>query len=202
MNEDNKPKAFIFIGRSGCGKGTQAKLFMEDFTKKRVGETFYHLESGEHFREFIKGKSFSSELSKKVMEDGKLQPEFLAVWAWSHLMVENLKKGDHLVLDGTPRKLREAHILETAFDYYGIGEVYVIHLDITKEETKKRLALRGRLDDINSEDVDKRLEWFDKEVSPVIEFYKNDSRYNYIHIDGERGVELIHEEVVEKVWNT
>ena len=201
MNEDHKPKAFIFIGRSGCGKGTQAKLFMDDFTEKRKGENFYHLESGAHFRDFIKGKSFSSELSKKIMERGKLQPEFLAVWAWSHLLVENLKKGDNLVLDGTPRKLREAHILETAFDYYDFGEIYVVHLDITRVETMKRLALRGRLDDINPEDVDKRLEWFDSEVAPAIDFYINNPRYNYIHINGEQSVEDIHREIIEKIWS-
>lgn len=201
MNEDNKPKAFIFIGRSGCGKGTQSKLFMDNFTEKRHNETFYHLESGSHFRDFIKGKSFSSGISKKIMDSGKLQPEFLAVWAWSHLLVENLKKGDNLVLDGTPRKLREAHILETAFDYYGFGEVYVVHLDITRDETKRRLVLRGRLDDTNPSDVEKRLDWFDAEVAPAIDFYINNPRYKYLHINGEQSVELIHQEIIEKIWS-
>ena len=199
MNEDTKPKAFIFIGRSGCGKGTQTELFINKFKEVKPDEGIYHLESGKNFRDFIDNKTFSSELSKDVMKTGKLQPEFLAIWVWSHLLVENLEKGEHLVLDGTPRKLRETHVLETAFDFYGFGEIYVIHLDITREETKRRLAVRGRLDDINPEDVDKRLEWFDNEVSPVIDFYIDNPRYKYVHINGEQSVDEIHKEIIKKV---
>jgi adenylate kinase family enzyme len=133
------------------------------------------------------------------MRIGKLQPEFLAVWVWSNLMVENLEKGQHLVLDGTPRKLREAHILETAFDFYGIKDVYVIHIDITKEETKRRLLVRGRLDDVDIENVEKRLEWFDSEVAPVIDFYFDNPRYKYLHINGEKEIEIIHQEILTKL---
>jgi len=199
MNEDTKPKAFIFIGRSGCGKGTQTELFIKKFNELRPKEEIYHLESGKNFREFINKENFSSELSKEIMEEGRLQPEFLATWVWSHLMIENLKKGENLILDGTPRRLREAHILETAFDFYGFGEIYVIHLDITKEETKKRLALRGRLDDVNPDEVDKRLDWFDNEVVPVIDFYINNPRYKYIHVNGEQEVEDTHQEILAKL---
>ena len=199
MNENNNQKAFIFIGRSGCGKGTHAKLFMEKFKAKNSSEPFYYLESGANFRDFIGKDSFSSLISKQIMEEGKLQPEFLAVWIWSHLMIENLKKGDHIVLDGTPRKLREAHILETALEFYGYKDIYVIHIDITREETKRRLKVRGRLDDKDSENVEKRLDWFDKEVVPAIDFYENNPQYKYIHVNGEREVEEIHEEIIQKI---
>ena len=199
MTEIKNPKTFIFIGRSGCGKGTQTELFINKFKELNPSEPLYYLESGKRFRDFIGEGTYSSELSKEIMKIGKLQPEFLAVWVWSNLMVENLKRGEHLVLDGTPRKLREAHILETAFDFYGLKEVYVIHLDITREETKRRLALRGRLDDKDPADVDKRLEWFDVEVAPAIDFYVNNPRYKYIHINGEQEVELIHKEILEKL---
>jgi adenylate kinase family enzyme len=199
MNEENKPKAFIFIGRSGCGKGTQAKLFMDKFRIANPDKSFYYLESGANFRDFIEKDNFSSALSKKIMGEGKLQPEFLAVWVWSHLMIENLKKGDYLVLDGTPRKLREAYILETALDFYGFGDVYVIHLDITKEETKRRLKIRGRLDDTDDKNVDGRLDWFDKDVVPAIDFYSSNPRYKYIHVYGDQEIEETHQEILEKL---
>ncbi len=202
MNETKNPKAFIFVGRSGCGKGMQAKLFIEKFKEKNPEDSFYYLESGEKFRDFIKQGTFSGELSKHVMHSGKLQPEFLAVWVWSNLIVENLKMGDHLILDGTPRKLREAHILETAFDFYGFKDVYVIHLDITREESKRRLAVRGRFDDKDPEEVEKRLEWFDIEVAPTIDFYVNNPRYKYIHINGEQEVEGTHQEILTKLNTT
>jgi adenylate kinase family enzyme len=199
MTEINNLKTFIFIGRSGCGKGTHAKLFMEKFRKANPDQPLYYLESGKKFRDFIEEKTYSSDLSSEIMRIGKLQPEFLAVWVWSNLMVENLEKGQHLVLDGTPRKLREAHILETAFDFYGIKDVYVIHIDITKEETKRRLLVRGRLDDVDIENVEKRLEWFDSEVAPVIDFYFDNPRYKYLHINGEKEIEIIHQEILTKL---
>jgi adenylate kinase len=199
MTEINNPKVFIFIGRSGCGKGTQVKLFSEKFKEDKPDQSFCYLESGKKFRDFISEETYSSRLSREAMDEGILQPEFLAVWAWSNLIVENLKKEDNLILDGTPRKLREAHILETAFDFYRFKDIYVIHLDITREESKKRLGERGRFDDKDPEDVEKRLEWFDNEVIPVIDFYINSTRYKYIHINGEQEMEAIHEEILLKL---
>ena len=199
MEQTNNPLTFIFIGRSGCGKGTQAELFIEKFKQVRPTEPLYYLESGKNFRDFISKETYSSELSKKVMQTGKLQPEFLAVWVWAHLMVKNMKAGEHLVLDGTPRKLREAHVLETALDFYGLKDIYVIHLDITREETKRRLAIRGRLDDKNPEEVEKRLDWFDNDVAPAIEFYCNSPKYKYVHVNGERPIDVVHEEIMQKL---
>ena len=199
MTQENNKKVFIFIGRSGCGKGTQAKLFMEKFKEGSPSESFYYLESGKRFRDYIEENTYSSELSKKIMEDGRLQPEFLAVWVWSNLLVENLKKGENLVLDGTPRKLREAHVLETAFDFYGFKDIYVIHVDITREETKRRLALRRRFDDKDPKDVERRLDWFDAEVAPIIDFYANSPLYKYIHVSGHQEIEETHKEIMEKL---
>lgn len=200
MTENNiNPLTFIFIGRSGCGKGTHADLFIKKFKEIHPEEPLYYLESGKNFREFICKDTFSSKLSKGVMETGKLQPEFLAVWVWSHLMVKNMKEGEHLVLDGTPRKLREAHVLETAFDFYGLKNIYVVHIDITRDETKRRLAIRGRMDDKDPAEVEKRLDWFDNDVAPVIEFYANNPRYKYIHVNGERDIEIVHNEIVDKL---
>ena len=193
-----KPVTFIFIGRSGCGKGTHTALLIEKFKQKNP-EPIYYLESGENFRNFIKGESYSNILSKKIYESGALQPEFLAVWTWSHLLVENFKEGEHLILDGTPRKLREAHVLETALDFYNLENVYVIYLNISREESKKRLLVRGRFDDRDPKEVDKRLDWFDKDVLPTVEFYRNNPRYNFLDINGEQSIEDVHKELVGKL---
>ncbi|PIQ66299.1 MAG: hypothetical protein COV96_02070, partial [Candidatus Zambryskibacteria bacterium CG11_big_fil_rev_8_21_14_0_20_42_18] len=60
----------IFIGRSGCGKGTQAGLlkdYIADLDEDK--HQILSVESGERFRQFIRGQSFSSELSRKVYEN-------------------------------------------------------------------------------------------------------------------------------------
>ncbi len=191
---------YIFVGRSGCGKGTQAKRLIKEKLEER-GEQVYYLESGDNFRKFIQGDKYSNQLSKKIYESGALQPEFLAVWVWSHLLVENLQEGQTLVLDGTPRKLRESHVLDSALSFYGYDQVYVIYINISKEESKKRLAARGRLDDINPAEVEKRMGWFDSEVMPVIEDYRDNDKYHFIEVNGEQEIDDTFADLLRKLAN-
>ena len=86
------PKTFIFIGRSGCGKGTQAELLQKILEQKFREMSMLHLETGKLFREFINGKTYTQELSHFIYEAGGLQPEFLTVHLWSDFFVGNMKK--------------------------------------------------------------------------------------------------------------
>ncbi len=189
---------YVFIGRSGCGKGTQAGLIV-DYLKK-IDRQVYYLESGENFRKFIDGSSYSSKLSSDIYKNGKLQPEFLAVWVWSHLMIENLKGDEDLVIDGTPRKLEEAHVLETAFDFYGYEKPTIVHINISRDEAKRRLEDRHRMDDKDPKEVEKRLDWFETDVLPVIEYLRNNGKYKFVEINGENEIEEIHEELIKKLF--
>ncbi len=105
-----KYQTFVFIGRSGCGKGTQAKLLMEHLKQVEPERAVYYLETGAKFREFLDKGYPSSELARRRMDAGERQPDFLAVYMWSHLFVENMKGDEPLVLDGTPRSILEAQV--------------------------------------------------------------------------------------------
>src|SRR6185369_8914356 len=83
-----QPQTFIFIGRSGCGKGTQAELLQKSLQEKEPNAQIFYLETGANFREFIKGEKYSNTLARKIMEEGGRQPDFLAVWMWSHVLLE------------------------------------------------------------------------------------------------------------------
>ncbi len=192
------PQAFIFIGRSGSGKGTQAELLKEALVAKPDAKLYY-LEAGARFREFVAGDSYSSGLAKDIMAAGKRQPDFLAVWMWSHLLVENLQGGETLIFDGTPRSLIEAQALDSALAFYGIADRHVIYLDISREEAIKRLSLRGRADDQTVADINKRLDWFDADVIPAVHFYEAHSNYQLLKINGEQSVEAIQSELLAKV---
>src|SRR5262245_31273051 len=113
------PKTIIFIGRSGCGKGTQAKLFIDYLRKSDAeGHQIFYLESGEEFRSFLKGERYTSKLAREVARTGELQPSFLAVHIWSHIMIDQMSGDEHLIIDGTPRTLSEAEVLDTALKFY------------------------------------------------------------------------------------
>lgn len=189
-------QTFIFMGRSGCGKGTQGKLLEEKLRVLDPEHDILYLESGDIFRTFIKGNNYSQKLSRQVYEQGALQPEFLAVWAWASLMVDNMGGGEHLILDGMPRKLREAHVLDSALKFYKRGKVNVVYINVSREWSKERLIARGRLDD-NHDDVEVRLNWFDTDVVPAVDFFRESEDYIFHDINGEQTIEQVHADVVK-----
>lgn len=182
-----KRKTVIFMGRSGSGKGTQAKLVVDTLKAKTNQEVFY-LESGQSFRDFIAKGGYSAELSKQIMDSGELQPSFLAVWNWSHLLVENLTGTEHVVIDGTPRSLDEAQILDTALQFYNLAPFAFVYLNVSEAEARKRLTLRARSDDQSDEKISERFRWFESKVMPVIEHYRSHPDCRFIEIDGDPSI--------------
>ena len=192
------PQNFIFIGRSGCGKGTQAELLIKHLKEITTDEVFY-LESGKRFRDFFNETGYTVDRAKEIYDHGGLQPEFLAVWVWSNALVKNLDDKMHLVIDGAPRKLHEAHLLDSALKFYGRHDVNVIFVDISREEAERRMLERGREDDKNIEDIKRRLDWYDTDVVPVISFFKDNPDYRFHKIDGEKSVEEIHQDILSAI---
>ncbi len=194
------PKTFIFIGRSGCGKGTQAVLLREHFKKENPQADIFYLETGARFRQFIGNGNYSSELSSGVYLSGARQPDFLAIYIWAQILIENLKGGEHLIIDGTPRSENEAKILDTALSFYKRERPVVVYLNISREAAEERMRARKRIDDKDDEKNDKRLNWFDSDVYPAILYLKNNSRYRFVEVDGENSQEEIHEEIIRKAF--
>ncbi|MEK7091548.1 MAG: nucleoside monophosphate kinase [Patescibacteria group bacterium] len=196
----NEREAFIFIGRSGCGKGTQTALLTDYLKQQGVvndQHPLFYLESGEKFRQFTKGSSHSSRLAKVLMEAGARQPDFLAVWNWGHILVENLMGDEHIIFDGTPRSLLEAQALETALVFYGYAKKTVVYLDVSNDWSTKRLLERGRgADDKSVKDIATRLAWFETDVLPAVDYYRHNSSYKFIEIKGERSIEAIHDDLI------
>jgi len=193
-------KTLIFIGRSGCGKGTQGAILKEYIEKndKEDRDVFY-LETGAEFREFIKEDGFTNELSRKVYENGDRQPDFLAVHIWAHLFIKNLSGDKHIFIDGTPRSLDEAKVLDTAIKFYDRKNTTVIYLNVSEQLSTDRMHGRGRVDDKSNEIIKKRFDWFEKDVVPAIEYYRDNPDYNFIEIDGERTMEEVSQDIINSI---
>ena len=193
-----QPKTFILIGRSGCGKGTQAKLLMDYIKSKDPSREIFYMETGARFREFIERQSFSGKNAKVINSVGGLQPEFLAVWMWSNMFVENLKGDENMVIDGTPRKLHEATVLDSAMDFYKREKPYVLYLNVSRKWSEARLMERHRADDLPA-DVKKRLDWFETDVLPTINYYRDNPKYNFLDINGEGTIEETFKDIIQKI---
>lgn len=192
---ENK-KAFNFMGPAGTGKGTQVALFKEHMSKVDPERTILHYEAGQGFRDLInESDSFVSKLAKQTMmgEGGHL-PRFMPVWNWGRRLIYELEENQHLLIDGSPRKIEEMNLMNEALEYVGFDDVNIIYITVPIEVSVERLLLRKRGDD-SEEKIRNRLNWFEKEVSQVVEFYKNNPKYKFFEINGDQTVEAVHEDI-------
>jgi adenylate kinase family enzyme len=191
-------QTFIFMGRSGCGKGTQADLLQEFLKKNDSEREILYIETGKRFRSFISQDSYSSQISRSMMEKGVLQPEFLAIYTWTGALIEGMKEDEHLIIDGTPRKLHEAEVLDTALQFYKRGKPHFIFMNVSREWSEERLKNRGRGDDA-VELIQKRSDWYDTDVVPAINYFRDNSNFHFLDINGEQTIEEVHQEILIKL---
>lgn len=167
-----KYKTYLLFGAPGSGKGTQGKTL-------GTIPRFYHCPCGDVFRTIDTrtpvGQAFLEYSSK-----GQLVPDDVTVRLWqvaidaaveAHKFKPDI---DTLVLDGIPRNVNQAKIMEEMID---VEKVF--HLSCPDRETlytrlRKRALKDNRLDDANDQVIQRRLETYEAESKPVLQFYAKD----------------------------
>lgn len=169
MKKKDRFKAVILFGAPGSGKGTQG-IIMGAIPR------FFHCACGEVFRSLDTRTKLGQEFLK-YSSRGELVPDDITVKLWKariDSMVESHQFKpdiDFLVLDGIPRNVEQAKIMK---DY--IDVVQVFHLTCPNREElgrrlKKRALKDNRLDDASDDVITKRLEVYDAESKPILEYY-------------------------------
>lgn len=192
------PQTFIFVGPSGCGKGTQVDLLKAYLREKTPLIPQFSSYTGERFRAFINGETLASKRAKEIQDAGGLQPEFIAVYLWADNLIRNLTGEEHLFIDGSPRKIAEAMVLDSALQFFRREPVHLILVNVSDAEARRRLLLRGRHDD-SEEDITRRLGWYTAEVVPAVEYLKKLPRYRFHDINGERTSAEVHQTIVNAI---
>lgn len=196
-------ETFIFIGASGCGKGTQVALLKERLRAKTPETPIFYMQTGQYFREFIKQDTLAAKIAREEIERGERAPDFLAMHLWSDVFVKNLTGNEHLILDGSPRSLNEAQNLDIAMKFFKREQPVVVYIKVSPEWSINHLLERakkeGRADD-SLEGIKKRVAWFEQDVLPAINYYRRDRDYDFIEVDGERSIEEVHREIVANVF--
>ncbi|MEK9201777.1 MAG: nucleoside monophosphate kinase, partial [Patescibacteria group bacterium] len=90
------PETFIFFGRSGSGKGTQAGLLVSYLQKKNPERKVIHIETGKQIREFLAENTYTSKLTQNIVKNGGLLPAFLPIWVWTEYLIRNFSGNEHL----------------------------------------------------------------------------------------------------------
>ncbi len=190
---------YILIGKSGSGKGTQAAL-LKDYLLKNGHTSVKHITTGGAMREFLaSNQSYTHDLARPLLENGDLMPEFFAIWNWTQAFINNIGAHDSIILDGAPRALDEAYILQKAISYYGYSGARVIYLDVSDTWAMSRLGERGRSDDSDMDKVNKKMSWFGDIVLPVVGWYKSTDGLvsSFYHVNAEHEVNKVSDDIIK-----
>jgi len=206
----------VLFGAPGAGKGTQA---VEIVSKYHL----VHISTGEMFRNAIANKTEMGVLANTYISKGMLVPDEVTVGiVKDRLAQEDCKKG--FILDGFPRTLHQAECLETILRELNTKLDYVIDIDVDRDSLLGRLTGRRmcrkcgasyhtifhptkvegicdtcggetytRSDD-NVESVSVRLNAYDNQTKPLIDFYKNLNLH--VCINGNQDVNDVFKDIV------
>lgn len=190
-----KPLTVVFFGRSGSGKGTQARLLVDILESSK--RTVSYIETGNEFRQFVNTPdNLTAQLTQQVLQRGDFVPAFMPIWIWTQRLIHDIQSPDtDIVLDGLARRLHEAPILDSALSFYNRAPVFVIHLNVSREWSQSRLLSRGRSDD-TVEKIENRLNAFEHDVPHVLEYFAGRKGYHVITINGEQTIDQVHQDIL------
>lgn len=124
----------IMLGAPGAGKGTQAKMIAEKYQ-------IPHISTGDIFRANIKNGTELGMEAKKYMDQGQLVPDELTVKILlDRVAQDDCQKG--YVLDGFPRTIPQAQVLDKALAELGDTIDYAVNVDVPDENIVKRMSGR------------------------------------------------------------
>lgn len=167
----------IFLGPPGVGKGTQCKRVVEMYGLP-------HVSTGDIMRAAIQDQTALGSQVKSYLDNGQLVPDQLVV----DVVAERLRQEDcaeGCLLDGFPRTIAQAEALALFFQQQNKQLTGTLQLTADKDEIKRRLVERAdkenRPDD-TPETISERLQVYEQQTSPLVEFYE---QRNTLHrVDG------------------
>ena len=164
-----KYQTYLLFGAPGSGKGTQG------YTLGSIPR-FYHCPCGDVFRS-IDTRSKVGKAFLEYSSRGELVPDDVTVELWKEAIdaaVDGHKFKpdiDILVLDGIPRNVGQARIMDELIDVKKVFHLSCPNRDALFARLKKRALKDNRLDDANEEVIKRRLATYETESKPVLSYY-------------------------------
>lgn len=190
------PFTVIFIGPQGSGKGTQIDKLDSVLSAKDPTNRVVDIQTGRRFRAMAaKGEGYTEEHVAETLNTGILQPLFLSVTLWGDAMREHMSEQRHLLVDGFPRIVNEARVLESALAFYKRKELHIINLETPEDIVRERMVARARQDD-TTESIEARLKWYREETLPVLAYYREREGTAVHDIDGTDTIDGVHAQIV------
>lgn len=195
-----KPQTFIFIGRSGSGKGTQIDLLKKYITELDSTAGTYSFVMGDSFRAFMKEEGYAQGVIRDLVNNGRLVPDLIANSLFVSDLLYHLKSDEHLYIDGIPRSPAQVDAVIDIIKFFNRENPIIIDVAVSKEEVEKRMLLRARPDD-TKEAILERLKFYEDNIVPAVKLMREKSQFTYLKINGERSREEIHEDIINQLNN-
>ena len=182
----------VIFGAPGSGKGTQSERIVEKYG-------INHISTGDVLRAEIKNGTELGKTAKGYIDQGQLIPDELMIDILASVF-DSFKDSKGVIFDGFPRTIAQAEALKKMLAERGQDVSVMLDLDVPEDELMVRLIKRGkdsgRADD-NEETIKKRLHVYHSQTSPLIDWYKNEKKYQ--HINGLGTMDGIFADICEAV---
>ncbi|MGZ3599127.1 MAG: adenylate kinase family protein [Ktedonobacterales bacterium] len=203
----------ILFGAQGSGKGTQAQMLADELKLQPRA-------SGELLRDAIAHETPAGKIAKPYYDRGDLVPDEIV----TEMILESMRGANGIILDGFPRTLRQAYLLDESLAKVGQRIDAAVYLEVPREVLLERLSGRwicrahghvwnvkthptripGICDydgsplyhrsDDSPETINRRLEKFFSETIPVVDFYARQGKL--IRIDGTDTIEHVNQHIL------
>lgn len=192
-----QPITVIFIGPQGSGKGTQIEKLRKVMIERDPARRVVDIQTGRRFRALAaKHETFAERKISETLDTGALQPDFLTHILWGQAMIDQLDPQSHLLIDGFPRTVHQAVVLDDALGFFERNEVHVMNLDTPEEIVRQRMHERARADD-TPESIETRLRWYREDTIPVLEHYRNRPNTTVHDLVGTDSIDGVHAQVLK-----
>ena len=182
----------VIFGAPGSGKGTQSERIVEKYG-------INHISTGDVLRAEIKNGTELGKTAKGYIDQGQLIPDELMIDILASVF-DSFKDSKCVIFDGFPRTIAQAEALKKMLAERGQDVSVMVDLEVPEDELMVRLIKRGkdsgRADD-NEETIKKRLHVYHSQTAPLIDWYKNEKKYQ--HINGLGTMEGIFAEICEAI---
>ena len=182
----------VIFGPPGAGKGTQSNLIVKKYN-------LYQLSTGELLRKEIKKNTRLGHKISEIINSGNLVSDNI-VGSLIETYISNDKYKNKLIFDGYPRNLIQAEYLENILKKNNQKIDIALKLSVSLKTIKQRIIQRKNLekrDDDKEEIAIKRYQTYEKNIKPVIEFYKSSNLLK--EVNGEAEITQISDEISDLI---
>ncbi len=170
----------ILFGPPGSGKGTQAAKLVEEFG-------LIHISTGDLLRSEIANNTKLGSAAKSYMDSGGLVPDDVVIGMINEKINKN-KESRGVIFDGFPRTVAQAKALDALLLEHDSDINLLLSLEVSEEELKKRLLLRGetsgRTDDQDVSIIENRIREYNEKTAAVGYYYNSQGKHEKVKGEG------------------